>query len=743
MTGVPARSRHAPADRPRRRPPRPRSEGALPTLAALLLCAFFGPRTGAGQAPGTGTSGGPGKSDAQGVAAIASGVSSIEINGGMPLFSDVPEVTITGSTDAPAGSAVEVSIAASTAPSPAPATSPGAAAPPVAATAATSSGAAAASSTQVPPDGHWSLRWPSPLAAGAYAVRATVRAPGGASASALADLVVQLPGRFPRRPLLSVPESYASPVQSAAADFQEFTDRWRVVLPPYELTVPGSRFDPYNQNRWKGDLPIRGQDLFLNLSAVADTLVEPRQLPTPSGVGSARPGSLQFFGRDGQLLATETIALSADLFKGDTAFRPVDWRIKASLVADVNYLRVAENGIVNPDVRQGTSRTDGFVAVQELFGELKLADLSPNYDFVSVRAGIQPFNSDFRGFLFTDTNLGARLFGSYQSNRDQFNLAFFDRLEKDTNSGLNTFDARHQQVAVANVYRQDFLVPGYTAQASLHYLRDEPSFHFDTNGFLVRPDPVGSFTPHSVRALYLGWTGLGHFGRINVDHAFYFATGTDSLNPIAGPDPAFGAHDQVNILAGMAALEVSIDRDWWRPRIAYLYSSGDRNPTDRTANGFDSILDNPAFAGGGFSFWNRFGILLPGTGVALVNRGSLIPDLRSSKDEGQPNFVNPGLRLLSGGVDLDLTPKLRLEATANYLRFDHTEVLELLLFQSPIHTHIGWDLSLGARYRPLLSNNIVLLAGVAALLPGAGFKDIYGPDRGPLVGTFADLVLSF
>ncbi|HEY6322902.1 MAG TPA: hypothetical protein VJA16_15230 [Thermoanaerobaculia bacterium] len=708
-----------------------------------MLGAFLDPRAGAGQAPGTGTSGASGTSDAPGVAAVARGVSRIEINGGMPLFSEAPEVTVAGSTDAPAGSTVEVSIEAPAppaAPPPAPALPPAATVPPGA---ATSSGAAVAAAAEVTADGRWSLRWPVPLAAGTYAVRATVRAPGGASASTLADLVVQLPGRFPRRPLLSVPESYASPVQSAAGDFQEFTDRWRVVLPPYELTVPGSRFDPYDQNRWKGDLPIRGQDLFLNLSAVADTLVEPRQLPTPSGVGSARPGSLQFFGRDGQLLATETIALSADLFKGDTAFRPIDWRIKASIVADVNYLRVAENGIVNPDVRQGTSRTDGFVAVQELFGELKLADLSPNYDFVSVRAGIQPFNSDFRGFVFTDTNLGARLFGSYQSNRDQFNLAFFDRLEKDTNSGLNTFDARHQQVAVANVYRQDFLVPGYTAQASLHYLRDEPSFHFDTNGFLVRPDPVGSFTPHEVRALYLGWTGLGHFGRINVDHAFYFATGTDSLNPIAGPDPAFGAHDQVNILAGMAALEVSVDRDWWRPRIAYLYSSGDRNPTDRTANGFDSILDNPAFAGGGFSFWNRFGILLPGTGVALVNRGSLIPDLRSSKDEGQPNFVNPGLRLLSGGVDLDLTPKLRLSATANYLRFDHTEVLELLLFQSPIHTHIGWDLSLGARYRPLLSNNIVLLAGVATLLPGTGFKDIFGPDRGPLVGTFADLVLSF
>jgi hypothetical protein len=662
----------------------------------------------------------------------------LEISGGPTLFSQTPEVTVAGWTNAPAGSTVELSITPILSSPP----SPGAAPAPVPAP------AAVPATTTVGPDGRWRLTWPAPLAAGSYAVSASVRtpetpeAPGAGSAGATADLLVQLPGRFPRRPLLSVPESYAAPVESAEADFQEFTDRWRVVLPPYELTVPDSRLDPYNQNRWKGDLPIRGQDLFLNLSAVADTLVEPRQLPTPSGASANRQGSLKFFGRDGQLFVTETVAFSADLFKGDTAFRPVDWRIKASVVADVNYLRVAENGVVNPDVRQGTSRTDGFVALQELFGEVKLADLSPNFDFISVRAGVQPFNSDFRGFIFTDTNLGARLFGSYESNRDQFNLAAFYQLEKDTNSGLNTLDARHQQVAVANCYRQDFLVPGYTAQGSLHYLRDEASFHFDSNGFLVRPDPVGSFTPHEVKALYLGWTGLGHFGRFNVDHAFYYVTGTDSLNPIAGPDPTGGSHDQVDIRAGMAALELSVDRDWWRPRLAYLYASGDGNPTGRTARGFDSILDNPAFAGGGFSFWNRFGIRLPDTGVALVNRGSFLPDLRSSKDEGQPNFVNPGLHLLSAGVDADLTPRLRVEATANYLRFDRTEVLELLLFQAPIRRDIGWDLSLGARFRPLLSNNIVLLAGVATLLPGAGFKDIYG-DRGPLFGTFADLVLSF
>jgi len=684
----------------------------------------------------------------------------VEINGGRPLFSQVPEVTIAGSTDAPAGSTVEVSIAplAPLPPAAAPAVPPrpprarAPAPPPPSAAPAPSPAPAPVAPPQaaaVGVGGRFSVRWRAPLAAGSYVVTATVRGPagagstgGGVSGSARADLVVQLPGRFPRRPLLSVPETYEAPVPPAEGDFQEATDRWRVVLPPYELTVPGSRWDPYNQNWLKGDLPIRGQDLFFDLGAVSDTLAEARQLPTPCGVSASRPGSLGFFGHDGQLLLTQMVGVSADLWKGDTAFRPVDWRIKASLAANVNYLRVAENGIVNPDVREGLGRTDGFVALQELFGEVKLADLSPSYDFVSLRAGIQPFTSDFRGFVFTDTNLGVRLFGSYEANRDQFNLAFFERLEKDTNSGLNTFNARHQQVAVANVYRQDFLVPGYTAQASLHYLADETGVHYDANGFLARPDPVGSATPHAVHALYLGWTGLGHFGRINVDHAFYYVTGSDSLNPIAGPDPTGGTRDRVDVRAGMAALELSLDRDWWRLKLAYLYASGDGNPTARTARGFDSILDSPRFAGGGFSFWNRIGILLPGVGVALVNRGSLLPDLRSSREEGQPNFVNPGLRLASAAVELDLTPRLRAEVTVNYLRFDRTGTLELLLFQSPIRETIGWDLSLGARFRPLLSNNVVVLAGVAALLPGTGFKDIYG-DRGALLAAFGNLVLTF
>src|SRR5208283_538293 len=83
----------------------------------------------------------------------------------------------------------------------------------------------------------------------------------------------------------------------------------------------------------------------------------------------------------------------------------------------------------SPNVLQGATRTREFWALQEAFFELKLADLGPDYDFVSVRAGTQPFISDFRGFLFSDFNRAIRLFGTRFSNRDQFNLAYFRQWE--------------------------------------------------------------------------------------------------------------------------------------------------------------------------------------------------------------------------------------------------------------------------------------------------------------------------
>lgn len=630
----------------------------------------------------------------------------IVINRGIPLFTTDTTPTINGSSNAPEDAQVTVTLDGTT------------------------------QTTKVLPTGSWLVDWQTPLSAGEYRLSVSITDLTGNTATTTQTLTVGGPGRIPRRPFVAIPEPFEpAPLDEAAdADFQAVTDRWRIVPPPYEVNVKGSLWDPYNQNVLKGDYPIYGHDIFLNLTGTSDTLVEFRKVPTPSGVSSAQPGSAQFLGNDSQWFINQNFVLSADLFKGDTAFKPFDWRARLTFVGNMNYLNVEEKGIVNIDVRKGTDRFDGIGTLQEGFIEAKLADLSPNYDFVSVRAGIQPFNSDFKGFIFSDTTLGVRLFGDYESNRDQFNLAYFDRLEKDTNSGLNRMRTRDQRVLVANFYRQDFLFKGYTTQFSLHQLWNQRSVHFDQNHFLVRPDPVGSFQEHALNATYLGWTSFGHIERINIDHAFYYVTGHDTKNPIAGRS--------VDINGYMGALELSIDRDWFRPKISYFHASGDGDPLDGNATGFDSIFDNPIFAGGGFSFWNRLGIKLTGTGVNLVNRGSLLPDLRSSKDEGQPNFVNPGLHLFNVGVDAEMTPKLKALFNVNYLRFVTTETLKMLLFQEKVREEIGWDLSAGIRYRPFLDNNVILLTGVAVFLPGQGFRDIYG-DGSPLFHSFTNLILTF
>src|SRR4029078_2659072 len=128
------------------------------------------------------------------------------------------------------------------------------------------------------------------------------------------------------------------------------------------------------------------------------------------------------------------------------AFRPRDWAVRATPVFNLNYVHTEERSIVEPSPEAGKTRRRPHVGLQEAFVEAKLFDVGANYDFVSVRAGIQPFTSDFRGFLFRDTNLGVRLFGNWGRNRNQWNVAYFDQLEKETNSELNLTERRNQKV---------------------------------------------------------------------------------------------------------------------------------------------------------------------------------------------------------------------------------------------------------------------------------------------------------
>jgi hypothetical protein len=519
-------------------------------------------------------------------------------------------------------------------------------------------------------------------------------------------------------------------------DTEPIDDRWNLALPPYELNTKGHWWDPYNQNWLKGDYPIIGEDIFMKLTGISKTSVEGRSLPSPSGVSTDEPGSFDFFGRHNSLVFDQKFVTRFEMQKGATSFKPFEWQIVLEGVADVNLLATQENGLVDPDVRDGTNRTTTHVALQEAFVEIHLADTSVNYDFISTKLGRQAFNSDFRSLIFSDINQGVRIFGSANANRYQFNLLYFNPAEKDTNSDLNTFGLRDQQIAIGNLYVQDFLKLGYTTQFNVHYLLDdgkEAGFVFDNQGFLVRPDPVGIARPHNLDVFYLGWTGEGHLGWVNVSHAFYQALGHDTSNPIAGRD--------VNIEAQQVFLELSMDRDWMRYQTSVFWSSGDSDPRDDTARGFDSILDNPQIMGGGFSYWQRQSLRVADRGgVALMQRNSVVPDLRSSKTQGQPNFVNPGIIMLNVGATADLTQKVSLIGNATYLRFVDTEPLQILLKQPDIRQDIGVDISLGVEYRPFLNSNVIVKGFGAVLQPFGGLSDITETNTLYQVGTEVVLV---
>jgi hypothetical protein len=554
----------------------------------------------------------------------------------------------------------------------------------------------------------------------------------------------------------------ALPPQAFPTDSMPIPDRWRLIdafCPVQEIFVAlrdtcRSTRDPYHQNILKGDIPldpeqlpdwvpITGNDWFLSLAAVSDTVVEPRTFPIPVGVQTtARPGSNDVFGRPFSLVLAQTFLFGVGLTKGMTAFKPPDVEYRIALALNMNYVDVPERRVLHVEASRPSHRFDYFLGVQELFIDKHLGNDSDRYDFHSIRFGIQPFQSDFRGFLFNDNQLGLRLFGNRDNNRFQYNVAVFWRLEKDTNSGLNdiTQSPRRDVIFTANVYRQDLPVPGLTSQLSITYnLNRERGIHVDDNGFPARPALIGTLRPRSYDVVYLGYSADGRIGRINLTASTYAAFGENRRNILTGRDARIEGY--------FAAAEASYDVDWMRFRLSGLYATGDGDPYDNVESGFDAIFENPVFAGADTSYWIRQTIPFAGGGraVSINGRNGILNSLRSSKEEGQSNFLNPGTILLGVGGDFDISPQVRVSANVNHLWFENTAVLEALRNQGRITRDIGWDASLSAIWRPRANQNIIGRLSAAALIPGRGFETLFAnqPRNQAYVSILANMVFAF
>ncbi|NBC88955.1 MAG: hypothetical protein GVX90_05620, partial [Alphaproteobacteria bacterium] len=232
----------------------------------------------------------------------------------------------------------------------------------------------------------------------------------------------------------------APPPQAFPTDQVPVPDRWRLV--ESLGLVKENLLDPYNQNTYKGDrpinpdkvpwLPITGDDWFFVANLISDTVYEPRTFPIPVGIQTTEdPDRLDVFGNDFSTVLSQTFIAGVALLKGSTAYKPPSVEYRVTLAYNVNYVDVPERRVLFVEPSLESDRLDDFLGVQEAFVDYHFTEFDTDrFDFISIRAGIQPFQSDFRGFLFNDQQLGVRLFGSRDNNRVQFNLGAFWRLEK-------------------------------------------------------------------------------------------------------------------------------------------------------------------------------------------------------------------------------------------------------------------------------------------------------------------------
>jgi hypothetical protein len=479
-------------------------------------------------------------------------------------------------------------------------------------------------------------------------------------------------------------------------------DRWRIVE---SLGYGVTWLDPYHGgNPVKGDRPIFGGDGFMSLGGAFGSLLESRRVSTAAAgvvdVDGPRTATRE------ELFTSQTLAFDAVAYRGDTVFRPADWQVRASGAYVWSATRAND-----------LTSTSGYFALQNLWAEMHLRDVSANYDFDELRVGVQPLTSDARGFLLSDQPLAVRLYGTRRNNQVQYNLAWMRRLAKGP-TGLNdpSIPLPDSQALLATLYWQDLPATGLTSEWVFLYQRNRQPGTAQLLAPGTAPGPAVE-SAHDFDVGYVGFGLDGHFHRLNSTAVAYAAGGHESQGSFTA--------QPTTVRAWFAALELSLDFDWSRWRASLLHASGDDDPYDNQARGFDSLNAQPLFAGADSGYFIHERFALAGTGFQLKSRDALLASLRPVSDNGQSEFTNPGLSLAGLGVDLDLTPRWRMSLDANHLWLDEPAVLAALM-QRPVSSRdLGQEIALNMFVRPWNNQQLVLRGSGAVLLAGEGYHQLY------------------
>ena len=173
------------------------------------------------------------------------------------------------------------------------------------------------------------------------------------------------------------------PLAIAVADYIPSPDRWHLEFPVWKryADVPGvhpfvdrSKLGPYKQTALKGDYPAFGTRTCSSCS--------PGCSRHRSNSGACRRRAASVRGSRGRMPSSGSPSSGRwspkqsarfEIFKGDTSFKPRTWAFRATPVFNLNYTNTKEYNVVNATPEEKATRRRQDIALQEAFGELKLA----------------------------------------------------------------------------------------------------------------------------------------------------------------------------------------------------------------------------------------------------------------------------------------------------------------------------------------------------------------------------------
>lgn len=304
---------------------------------------------------------------------------------------------------------------------------------------------------------------------------------------------------------------------------------------------------------------------------------------------------------------------------------------------------------------------------------------------INIRAGIQDYKSDFIGSIYNDTDLGLRVTGSYKGV--DWSLYGTNRLENDLLSDFNQISSfRDQQVYIAHL---QFNIGKTTVKPSIHFNIDEEGDH--------RRGRVGR--EEDVEAFYIGFTTYGPIGPVNLLTGLYGVFGSQDNVSLVGAIPL---RDQnVRAFAGYIDVSYPMLNGKMTPHTGVFYVSGDSDPFDGDATGFDAISDHVDVWGSkGFMIDDRVALGALG-GRTFMRHDSPYTSLRDT--DANSNYVNPGAVAVNIGLNTKPFDKLSLDTNFTQFWWRETDSLEAILgalgVPNNLGNTLGFEVNMEASYK--------------------------------------------